>query len=73
MRLGFVRDTPQFSQFLDKVNNALNNDKFTIGTFIDLNKAFDSCDEILIHFQEKFNYYSFHIKLLVITIAIQFC
>ena len=31
-------------QFLDKVYNALNNDKFTLSVFIDLTKAFDTCD-----------------------------
>ena len=44
-------------QFLDKVYNALNNDKFTLSIFIDLTKAFDTCDtDILL---EKLNYYGF--------------
>ena len=33
--------------FLDKINNSLNNDnpEFTLGIFIDLKKAFDTCDK----------------------------
>ena len=43
-------------QFLDKVYNALNNDKFTLGIFIDLTKAFDTCDTKL---SEKLENYGF--------------
>ena len=44
-------------KFSDKVYNALNNDKFTLNVFIDLTKAFDTCDtDILL---EKLENYGF--------------
>ena len=44
-------------QFLDKVYKALHNDKFTLGVFVDLTKAFETCDtDILL---EKLKYYGF--------------
>ena len=44
----------KLGQFLDKLYNALNNDKFTLK---DLTKSLDTCDaDILL---EKLNYYGF--------------
>ena len=44
-------------QFLDKVYNALNKNELTISVFIDLTKAFDTCDtDILLY---KLNFYGF--------------
>ena len=45
--------------FLDKINNALNKDKpeYTLGIFIDLKKAFDTCDVNIM--LAKLNHYGF--------------